>query len=148
MKCIFCGAEDSSVIDSRDTKEGNSIRRRRVCLKCGKRFTTYETIETSPIMVIKRDHSRQTFDRNKIIKTLTYCSKHTDITTEQINNVAFSVEQELFASESQEIESSFITDIIIKYVKDINKIVATRVAVLHKDFKDINELVRFLYTIG
>jgi transcriptional repressor NrdR len=148
MKCIFCGAEDSSVIDSRDTKEGNSIRRRRLCLKCGKRFTTYETIETSPIMVIKKDHSRQAFDRNKIIKTLTYCSKHTDLTLEQMNNVALSVEQELFASESQEIESSFITDIIIKYVKDINKIVATRVAVLHKDFKDINELVRFLYTIG
>ena len=113
MKCMFCGCLDSKVVDSRAVEETNSIRRRRECLACGKRFTTYENIEETPILVVKNDNSRQTLDINKIKAGIMKACEKRPITINQIDNIVYEIEKELQNNLSQEVKSSYIGELVI-----------------------------------
>ena len=117
MKCIYCGYFDSKVIDSRATDESNSIRRRRECLNCGKRFTTYETVETTPILVIKNDGSRQTFDKEKVKKGIIKACEKRPVSLSQIEEIVSDIEKTLSNSLNQEVKSSQIGEMIMERLK-------------------------------
>ena len=114
MKCMYCGCEDSKVIDSRSTEDGKSIRRRRECSNCGKRFTTFETIEIVPFLVVKRDGTRQSYDRTKLKKGILRSCEKRPISMAQIDQIVESVEKQLYNSLEQEITSSKIGDLVME----------------------------------
>ena len=114
MKCMFCGCEDSKVVDSRPTDDGKSIRRRRECMSCGKRFTTFETIEVLPFLVVKRDGTRQTYDKNKIKSGIIRSCYKRPISMAQIDKIVDTIEKQLYNSLEQEIDSSVIGDLVMK----------------------------------
>lgn len=144
MKCMFCGCQESKVIDSRAVDETNSIRRRRECLACGRRFTTYETIEETPILVIKNDNSRQTFDINKIkIGIMKACEKR-PITINQIDNMVYEIEKQIQNSLNQEIKSSDIGQMVMEKLKKIDEIAYVRYAAVYRKFKDITSFMEFM----
>ncbi len=147
MKCIYCGYTDSKVIDSRATEEANSIRRRRECLKCGKRFTTYETIETTPLLVIKRDGSRQTFDKDKIKKGLIKACEKRPISIAQIDIIVSDIEKYLSNSLSQEVKSNEIGELVMQRLKELDEIAYIRFACVYRKFEDVTKLINFLNTI-
>lgn len=148
MKCIYCAYTDSKVIDSRATDESNSIRRRRECLRCGKRFTTYETIETSPLLVIKRDGSRQAFDPEKIKKGIIKACEKRPVSMAQIENLIAEVEKELSNSLSQEIKSSEIGELVMQKLKNIDDISYIRFACVYRKFEDISKFINFINTLN
>ena len=128
MKCPFCGHENTRVIDSRPAEENNSIRRRRVCDECGKRFTTYEKIETIPLIIIKKDNNREPYDRSKIeAGGLRACHKR-PISANQINYLVDEVENEIFNMEEKEIPSHIIGEIVMKKLKDLEAVAYVRFA--------------------
>lgn len=138
MKCPFCGHENTRVIDSRPAEDNNSIRRRRVCDECDKRFTTYEKIETIPLIIIKKDNNRETYDRKKIeAGVLRACHKR-PISAEQINRLVDSVETEIFASDEKEISSSQIGELVMDRLKDLEAVAYVRFASVYREFKDVN----------
>ena len=138
MKCPFCGQEDTRVIDSRPAEENNSIRRRRVCDECGKRFTTYEKIETIPLIIIKKDNNRETYDRSKIeAGVLRACHKR-PISANQINQLIDEVETEIFNMEEKEIPSQVIGELVMNKLKDLEAVAYVRFASVYREFKDIN----------
>jgi len=148
MKCPFCGHENTRVIDSRPAEENNSIRRRRVCDECDKRFTTYEKIETIPLIVIKKDNNRETYDRSKIeAGVLRACHKR-PISAQQISKVIEEVEAMVFSREEKEIESRIIGEMVMNKLKDLEAVAYVRFASVYREFKDINtfmdELKRML----
>ena len=148
MKCPFCGHENTRVIDSRPAEENNSIRRRRVCDECDKRFTTYEKIETIPLIVIKKDNNRETYDRSKIeAGVLRACHKR-PISAQQISKVIEEVEAMVFSREEKEIESRIIGEMVMNKLKDLDAVAYVRFASVYREFKDINtfmdELKRML----
>ena len=145
MKCIYCGHFDSKVIDSRSTDESNSIRRRRECLNCGKRFATYETVETTPILVIKNDGSRQSFDPEKIKKGLIKACEKRPVSMSQIEEIVFDIEKTLSNSLNQEVKSSEIGEIVMNELKKIDEVAYVRFASVYKRFKDIDNFVDFLH---
>ncbi len=147
MKCIYCGHFDSKVIDSRSTDESNSIRRRRECLNCGKRFTTYETVETTPILVIKNDGSRQSFDPEKIKKGLIKACEKRPVSMSQIEEIVFDIEKTLSNSLNQEVKSSEIGEMVMKRLKDIDEIAYIRFACVYRKFEDVSNLINFLKTL-
>ena len=147
MKCIYCGHFDSKVIDSRSTDESNSIRRRRECLNCGKRFTTYETVETTPILVIKNDGSRQSFDPEKIKKGLIKACEKRPVSMSQIEEIVFDIEKTLSNSLNQEVKSSEIGEMVMKRLKDIDEIAYIRCACVYRKFEDVSNLINFLKTL-
>ena len=147
MKCIYCGHFDSKVIDSRSTDESNSIRRRRECLKCGKRFTTYETVETAPILVIKNDGSRQSFDPEKIKKGLIKACEKRPVSLSQIEEVVYEIEKSLSNNLSQEVKSSEIGEMVMKKLKEIDEIAYIRFACVYRKFEDVSNLINFLQTL-
>lgn len=147
MKCIYCGYSDSKVVDSRATDESNSIRRRRECLKCGKRFTTYETIETSPLLVVKRDGSRQTFDPDKIKKGIIKACEKRPVSISQIELIISDIEKYLSNSLSQEVKSNEIGELVMQKLKDIDDIAYIRFACVYRKFEDVCKLIDFLNTI-
>ena len=147
MKCIYCGHFDSKVIDSRSTDESNSIRRRRECLKCGKRFTTYETVETAPILVIKNDGSRQSFDPEKIKKGLIKACEKRPVSLSQIEEVVYEIEKSLSNNLSQEVKSSEIGEMVMKKLKEIDEIAYIRFACVYRKFEDVSDLINFLQTL-
>jgi len=128
MFCIFCKHTDTEVIETRLSDDGKTIRRRRQCPKCEKRFTTYERVEELPILVIKRDGSRERFDREKLRNGILKSTEKTKVTAEQIEKVVTNVEQELKQEDSTEIESSVIGNLVAKYLKKIDKIAYIRFA--------------------
>ena len=137
MKCPFCGHDDTRVIDSRPAEDNNSIRRRRVCDECGKRFTTYEKIETIPLMVIKKDQSRQPYDRKKIEKgVISSCHKR-PVSADQINNLVDDVENEIFNLEAREIKSSTIGEMVMERLRDLDGVAYVRFASVYREFKDV-----------
>ncbi len=138
MKCRFCGDLESKVIDSRPTEEGMSIRRRRECLNCGKRFTTYEIIETLPIVVIKKDKSRETFDRNKLINGLVRACEKRPVPLSVIENLVDEIEASIHNSLEREITSSQIGEMIMDRLKNIDEVAYVRFASVYRQFKDIN----------
>lgn len=138
MKCPFCSHENTRVIDSRPADENNSIRRRRVCDECGKRFTTYEKIETIPLIVIKKDNNRETYDRSKIeAGVLRACHKR-PISAAQISQLVDSVETSVFNREEKEIPSEIIGELVMNKLKDLDTVAYVRFASVYREFKDIN----------
>ena len=138
MKCPFCGHENTRVIDSRPAEENNSIRRRRVCDECDKRFTTYEKIETIPLIVVKKDNNREAYDRTKIeAGVLRACHKR-PVSVNQINQLVDEVETEIFNREEKEIPSSLIGEIVMDKLKDLEAVAYVRFASVYREFKDVN----------
>ncbi len=138
MKCPFCGGEDTRVIDSRPAEDNNSIRRRRVCDSCGKRFTTYEKIETIPLIVIKKDDNREQFDRSKIEAGILRACHKRPISAGQINALVDDVENEVFNLGAKEINSSDIGEIVMAHLKDLDQVAYVRFASVYREFKDVN----------
>lgn len=138
MKCPFCSHENTRVIDSRPAEENNSIRRRRVCDECNKRFTTYEKIETIPLIIIKKDNNREAYDRSKIeAGVLRACHKR-PVSAEQINQLVEEIEVEIFNMEAKEIPSQIIGELVMNRLKDLDAVAYVRFASVYREFKDIN----------
>ena len=138
MKCPFCGHENTRVIDSRPAEDNNSIRRRRVCDECDKRFTTYEKIETIPLIIIKKDNNRETYDRAKIeAGVLRACHKR-PVSAAQITTLVDEVETEIFNMEDKEIPSGVIGELLMNKLKDLDAVAYVRFASVYREFKDIN----------
>ena len=148
MKCPFCSHENTRVIDSRPAEDNNSIRRRRICDECGKRFTTYEKVETIPLVVIKKDNNREQYDRSKIeAGVLRACHKR-PISINQINELVDAVETEIFNREEREISSKEIGEMVMERLKNLEAVAYVRFASVYREFKDVNtfmdELKKFL----
>lgn len=138
MKCPYCGFSESKVIDSRPTEEGASIRRRRACLKCEKRFTTYEKLETISLVVIKRDLSRQQFDRNKVLSGIIHACEKRPIPLNRMEKIVDDIEADLYQSMSKEIESNAIGEKVMEKLKDLDEVAYVRFASVYKRFEDLN----------
>lgn len=138
MKCPFCNNEDTKVIDSRSQDDNTTIRRRRYCEKCGKRFTTYERIDTIPMTVIKSNGTRETFDKNKLISGIMKSCNKRPITANQIKEIADDVENAVMSSMDKEIESKSIGNMVMDRLKDIDEVAYVRFASVYRQFKDIN----------
>ena len=141
MKCPFCGHENTRVIDSRPAEDNNSIRRRRVCDECGKRFTTYEKVETIPLIIIKKDNNREAYDRSKIeAGVLRACHKR-PISAAQINQLIDEVETEIFNMEEKEIPSQVIGELVMNKLKDLEAVAYVRFASVYREFKTIDTFI-------
>ncbi len=147
MKCPFCGHENTRVIDSRPAEDNNSIRRRRVCDECDKRFTTYEKIETIPLIIIKKDNNRETYDRAKIeAGVLRACHKR-PVSAAQITTLVDEVETEIFNMEDKEIPSGVIGELLMNKLKDLDAVAYVRFASVYREFKDINTFMDELKSV-
>lgn len=144
MKCPFCSYEESKVIDSRPTDEGEKIRRRRECISCGKRFTTYEIIDNVPIVVVKKDKSRQTFDRVKLINGMLRACEKRPVSIEQIEKVVSEIEAELQNSLDREVTSVHIGELVMDKLKSLDEVAYVRFASVYRQFKDINTFMNEL----
>ncbi|MBQ8740965.1 MAG: transcriptional regulator NrdR [Clostridia bacterium] len=138
MKCPFCGYEESKVIDSRPTDEGERIRRRRECLKCAKRFTTYEMIESLPIIVIKKDGSRETFDRQKLLTGMLRACEKRPVSIEMLDRAISDIETVIQNSLDREVSSDKIGELVMEKLKEIDEVAYVRFASVYRQFKDIN----------
>ncbi|MCH5159615.1 MAG: transcriptional repressor NrdR [Clostridiales bacterium] len=136
MKCMYCGCEDSKVIDSRSTDDGKSIRRRRECTACGKRFTTFETIETVSFLVVKRDGTRQGYDRTKLKNGILRACEKRPISMAQIDAIVASIEKSLYNSLDEEITSQKIGDLVMEQLKELDEVAYIRFAAVYRQFKD------------
>ncbi len=138
MKCPFCGYEESKVIDSRPTDEGERIRRRRECLKCTKRFTTYELIESLPIIVIKKDGSREVFDRQKLMTGMLRACEKRPVSIETLDHIIDNIETVIQNNLDREVNSDKIGQLVMEQLKDIDEVAYVRFASVYRQFKDIN----------
>ena len=138
MKCPFCGYIESKVIDSRPTDEGSRIRRRRECLSCQKRFTTYEIIESVPIVVVKKDRSREAFDRNKLLNGMLRACQNRPVSIEMLEAAVDDIEAQIQNSLDREVPASRIGEYAMKKLKDIDEVAYVRFASVYRQFKDIN----------
>ncbi len=138
MKCPFCGNDEDRVVDSRPAEEGLAIRRRRECISCNSRFTTYEKIENLPIMVIKKDGSRQPFDSGKIITGLMKSCEKRPVSTAQIEALVRSIEEQLQNSLKREVSSKAIGEMVMESLKDLDEVAYVRFASVYRQFKDVN----------
>ncbi|MDY5955935.1 MAG: transcriptional regulator NrdR [Frisingicoccus sp.] len=138
MKCPFCGETDSKVIDSRPAEDGSSIRRRRQCNGCKKRFTTYEKVETIPLIVIKKDNNREPYDRQKIVSGILRSCHKRPISADQINRLVDEIETEIFNREEREIPAQEIGEIVMNRLKDLDAVAYVRFASVYREFKDVN----------
>ncbi len=138
MKCPFCGHENTRVIDSRPADDNNSIRRRRVCDECDKRFTTYEKVETIPIIIIKKDNNRETYDRSKIEAGILRACHKRPVPAPKITQIVDEVETAIFSYEDKEIPSSIIGELIMAKLKDLDAVAYVRFASVYREFKDVN----------
>ena len=138
MKCPYCEHTESKVIDSRPTDEGNSIRRRRECLKCEKRFTTYEQIESIPVIIIKKDGTRQPYDRQKLMNGILRAIEKTPVTFKEVEETVSKVESKIFNSLDREVESKIIGELVMEELKNLNPVAYVRFASVYREFKDVN----------
>lgn len=144
MKCPFCSSDSTRVIDSRPADDNSSIRRRRLCDECGKRFTTYEKVETIPLIVIKKDNNREQYDRSKIeAGVLRACHKR-PISATQISKLVDEVDTEIFNREEKEVSSSVIGEIVMDKLKDLEAVAYVRFASVYREFKDVNTFMNEL----
>ena len=144
MKCPYCGYSESKVIDSRPTDEGERIRRRRECLNCAKRFTTYEVIETVPVVVVKKDKSREAFDRNKLLNGLLRACEKRPVSIDTLDNMIDEIETTLQNSLDREVSSEKIGQLVMEKLKKIDEVAYVRFASVYRQFKDINTFMREL----
>ena len=147
MKCPYCGNPDTRVIDSRPAEDGSSIRRRRSCDTCGKRFTTYEKVETIPLIVIKKDNNREQYDRGKIEKGILQACYKRPVPAEVIRKTVEQIETEIFNREEKEIPSKVIGEIVMHKLKDLDEVAYVRYASVHREFKDVNTFMEELKSI-
>lgn len=138
MKCPFCNSNDTNVIDSRPADDNTSIRRRRSCPECGKRFTTYEKVETIPLIVIKKDNNREQYDRRKIESGVLRACHKRPVPVEKITRLVDDVETEIFAREEKEISSDDIGAIVMDKIRDLDPVAYVRFASVYREFKDVN----------
>ena len=144
MKCLYCGCIESKVIDSRSTDENTMIRRRRECIKCGRRFTTYETIETTPVLVIKSGGNRETFDANKIKSGIIKACEKRPVPMYKIDKLVEDVQKQVYNSLDQEVTSKEIGEMVMNGLKEIDEVAYVRFASVYRSFKDISTFMREL----
>ena len=147
MKCPFCGEDDTRVIDSRPADENMSIRRRRQCDKCQKRFTTYEKVEAIPLVVIKKDQTREPYDRTKIEKGVFRSCHKRPISVPQMNHLVDQVEAKVFSKEEREIPSSYIGELVMRYLEELDAVAYVRFASIYREFKDVDTFMEELKKI-
>ena len=138
MKCPFCGEADSKVIDSRPTEDGEKIRRRRECLACKKRFTTYEVVETVPLMVVKKDRSREAFDRQTLLGGMLRACEKRPVSYKMLENAVDNIEQKLLSSYDREIPTAYIVELAMTELKKIDEVAYVRFASVYRQFSDLN----------
>jgi len=144
MRCPYCGSTDDKVVDSRSTRDGSAIRRRRECIDCGRRFTTYEKIEGSVLMVVKRDGSREAFDRNKILTGILKACEKRPVSGEDIERMVDSVEAELHNKWEKEVKSTEIGEMVMQRLHDTDEVAYVRFASVYRQFKDITDFMQEL----
>ncbi len=148
MKCPYCGYKEDKVVDSRESREGDAIRRRRECLKCGKRFTTYEQIEYALPMIIKKDKRREVFDKKKILNGLIKACEKRPVSMEKLEEIANDIEKQLYSRMEKEVSSDVIGEMVIERLAKTDEVAYVRFASVYRQFKDINafthELKKFL----
>lgn len=144
MRCPFCAFPDSKVVDSRPTEDGVSIRRRRECLQCKKRFTTFEVMESLPVVVIKKDGSRQTFDRSKLLNGMIRACDKRKVSFETLEKVADAIEQSLQNEMNREVPSEKIGEMVMDHLKDVDEVAYVRFASVYRQFKDIGSFMEEL----
>ena len=142
MKCPFCGEEESKVVDSRHSEDGASIRRRRECLGCGKRFTTYETVECLPIIVVKKDGRRQIFDRNKVLKGMVRACEKRPVPLAKLEAASAEIEQVVQNSLEREISSRKIGELVMDRLKCVDEVAYVRFASVYRQFTDVNTFIK------
>ena len=144
MKCPFCNAADTKVIDSRPADDNSSIRRRRQCETCGKRFTTYEKLETIPLMVIKKDNTREVYDRAKIEAGVLHSCHKRPVSPQQIGTLIDEIENMIFNKEEREVPTSVIGELVMDKLKDLDEVAYVRFASVYREFKDVNTFMEEL----
>lgn len=144
MKCPFCGNLESKVVDSRPSDEGASIRRRRECLECHKRFTTYETMESLPLVVIKKDGSRQTFDKEKLLGSMLKACEKRSVPMSKLEEIVGEIEQTLQNDMEREVSSAFIGELVMEKLKEVDEVAYVRFASVYRQFKDIGTFMEEL----
>ena len=144
MKCMYCGYTESKVIDSRSTDDGNSIRRRRECLNCGRRFTTYETIETTPVLVVKNDRTRQPFDPSKIRNGIIKSCEKRPVAIHDIDKLVADIEKKIYNTLEQEIPSSKIGEYVMDGLKELDQVAYIRFASVYRQFRDVTTFIEFI----
>ncbi len=147
MKCPYCGNQDSKVVDSRHAEDGANIRRRRECLACGKRFTTYETVESLPVVVVKKDGSRQSFDRTKILNGMIRACEKRPVPLARLEQAVDEVELIIQNSLDREVRSSVIGELVMERLKPLDEVAYVRFASVYRQFKDINSFMEELSKI-
>ena len=141
MKCPFCGDQDSKVVDSRHSEDGLSIRRRRECLKCQRRFTTYEVVESLPIIVIKRDGSRQSFDRNKIMNSMVRAFDKRQVDMADLDRITTEIEQSIQNTLDREVSTDKIGEMVMERIKPLDEVAYIRFASVYRRFQDVSSFV-------
>ena len=144
MKCPYCGFNESKVIDSRPADENNSIRRRRECLSCSRRFTTYETVESLPVVVVKKDGSRQSFDRGKVLSGMIRACEKRPVPLAKLEKIAADIEQELQNSMEREVSTEIIGERVMEHLRTIDQVAYVRFASVYRQFKDIDSFMEEL----
>ena len=147
MKCPYCSDENTRVIDSRSAEDGDSIRRRRQCDKCGKRFTTYEKIETIPVFVIKKDNTREPYDREKIEKGIMLSCRKRPVKIEKITQMIDDIENTILNQDSKEVPSSFIGELIMDRLRNLDQVAYVRFASVYREFQDVDTFMKELQNI-
>ena len=142
MKCPFCGDQDSKVVDSRHSEDGLSIRRRRECLRCQHRFTTYEVVESLPLIVVKRDGSRQTFDRNKVLNSMVRAFDKRQVSVERLDAITTEIEQTIQNSLDREVSTDRIGQMVMERIKPIDEVAYIRFASVYRRFQDVQSFIR------
>ncbi|SDK41071.1 transcriptional regulator NrdR [Natronincola ferrireducens] len=138
MNCPFCGHHESKVVDSRPTDEGQSIRRRRECIDCGRRFTTYEKVEELPLIVIKKSRNREAFNRNKLLNGIIKSCEKRPVALQDIEKIVDEIEKYLYNSMEKEIKTEFIGELVMDQLKKLDEVAYVRFASVYREFKDIN----------
>ncbi len=144
MKCPYCAADGNKVIDSRSSNTGKNIRRRRECLKCGKRFTTYERVEEMPLMVIKKDGRREPFDRNKILAGLTKACEKRPVSVKRLEKLADVIETQIQKNFEKEVKAAYVGELAMKQLHTMDQVAYVRFASVYRQFKDINQFMKEL----
>ena len=147
MKCPYCAYQESKVVDSRHSDDGTSIRRRRECLSCGRRFTTYETVESLPIIVVKRDNSRQSFDRNKIMNGMIRACEKRPVSTQDLESAVQDIESIIQNSLEREVTTQYIGELVMERLKALDEVAYVRFASVYRQFKDIHSFMQELNKI-
>lgn len=139
MKCPYCSSNSDRVVDSRSVREGRGVRRRRECLDCGRRFTTYEFVEESQLLIIKRDGRREPFDRTKIIKGIQIACRKRPVSADEIESIANSIEAELIENGGMEVGADIVGEMVMEKLQEVDQVAYVRFASVYRQFKDVNE---------